>query len=150
MWKHLRTCVRHATPLPTMTKAVSTPVPVAHRTLANGTIESGLRSHEIKIDRPRTVHGPFDDFAVSTLRPERVRYWPNYMLLISEWQADIISISNFFRLGDDLLAGLCFFLALLNTCMRYRTVPCHYGAYHYGACQYDASAMAHARLAQVQ
>ena len=30
------------------------------------------------------------------------------------------------------------------------TLPCHYGADHYGACQYGESAMAHARLAQVQ
>ena len=29
-------------------------------------------------------------------------------------------------------------------------VPCQYGAYHHGACQYDASGMTHPRLAQVQ
>ena len=34
-------------------KAVSTPVPVANWTLA---LESGLRPHEVQIDRPRTVH----------------------------------------------------------------------------------------------
>ena len=37
------------------TKAVSTPVPVANRTLAYRALESGLRPHEVKIDRPRTV-----------------------------------------------------------------------------------------------
>ena len=36
-------------------KAVSTPVPVANRTLAYWALESGLRPHELKIDRPRTV-----------------------------------------------------------------------------------------------
>ena len=37
------------------TKAVSTPVPVANRTLAYWALESGLRPHELKIDRPRPV-----------------------------------------------------------------------------------------------
>ena len=36
-------------------KAVSTPVPVANRTLAYRALESGLRPHKVKIDRPRTV-----------------------------------------------------------------------------------------------
>ena len=36
-------------------KAVSTPVPVTNRTLAYWALESGLRPHELKIDRPRTV-----------------------------------------------------------------------------------------------
>ena len=35
--------------------AASTPVPVANRTLAYWALESGLRPHELKIDRPRTV-----------------------------------------------------------------------------------------------
>ena len=35
--------------------AVSTPVPVANRTLAYRALESGLHPHELKIDRPRTV-----------------------------------------------------------------------------------------------
>ncbi len=34
---------------------MSTPVPVANRTLAYWALESGLRPHELKIDRPRTV-----------------------------------------------------------------------------------------------
>ena len=36
-------------------EAVSTPVPVANRTLAYRALESGLHPHELKIDRPRTV-----------------------------------------------------------------------------------------------
>ena len=111
----LDTALYKTTPLPfyllnklaQVSKAVPTPVPVANRTLANGTLEPGLRSHEIKIDRPRPVRVPFDDFAVSTLRPEHEWYWPNSMSLISEWQAEIIS--HFSKLGDNLLAGLCFF-----------------------------------------
>ena len=38
-----------------VSKAVSTPVPVANRTLAYWALESGLHAHELKIDRPRTV-----------------------------------------------------------------------------------------------
>ena len=35
--------------------AMSTPVPVANRALAYCALESGLRPHEVNIDRPRTV-----------------------------------------------------------------------------------------------
>ena len=38
--------------------AVSTPVPVANRTPAYRSLESGLRPHETKIDRPRSVRAP--------------------------------------------------------------------------------------------
>ena len=44
----------------TATKAVSTPVPVTNRTLAYRALESGLRTHEIKMDRPRSVHAPLN------------------------------------------------------------------------------------------
>ena len=99
-----------------LSMAVSTPVPVANRTLAYRSLESGLRPHDLKIDRPQTVRGPLDDFTVSTLRPERERYCPNYMSLTSEWQTEIISVSHFSKLGDDLLAGFVLFLSLLNAC----------------------------------
>ena len=39
-----------------LTKAVSTPVPVANRTLATRALESGLRPHD---DRPLTGREPF-------------------------------------------------------------------------------------------
>ena len=45
------------------TNAVSKPVPVANRTLVNRSLQSGLRPHEITINRTRTVRDPFDDFA---------------------------------------------------------------------------------------
>ena len=38
-----------------ISQAVSTPVPVANRTLAYWALESGLRPHELKIDRSRPV-----------------------------------------------------------------------------------------------
>ena len=103
------------------TKAVSTSVAVANRTVAYRSLESGLRSHEIKIDRPQTIRDAFDNFTVSKLRPERERYRPNSISLIYQWQAEVIIISHFSKLGGDLLAGLCFFLDLLNTCMYYTT-----------------------------
>ena len=62
--------------------AVSTPVPVANRTLAYRSLESGLRPHDIKIDGR-------EPFAAHSFH--------------------LLSISHFSKLGDDLLAGLCFF-----------------------------------------
>ena len=65
-------------------KAVSTTVAVANWTLAYWALESGLRPHELNIDRPRTVRAQLNKNSVSTLRPERFRGWPDYMSLISE------------------------------------------------------------------
>ena len=58
----------------TNSKAVSTPVPVANRTLAYRALESGLCAHEIKIDWPQPERDRSDQNAVSTLRPEHKRY----------------------------------------------------------------------------
>ena len=44
----------------TVFMAVSIPVPVANRTLAYRALESGLCSHEIEIDRPRSVRAPLN------------------------------------------------------------------------------------------
>ena len=98
----------------------TTPVPVANQTLANGSLESGLVSHEIKINRPRTIRDPFNNVAVSIVWPECERYWPNSMPLISGWQAEVIRISHFRKLGENLLADLYFFSSsLLNRACRH-------------------------------
>ena len=43
-----------------ISKAMSTPVAVANRTLAYRALESGLRPHDTKIDRARSVRAPLN------------------------------------------------------------------------------------------